>query len=156
MDTITVEYKGFTISYDEANDKWLVTEESETSRSAKSDSLTGAKKRVDALIKLESEFEPFEAVMLKKGWDDITTRFVLYTITSVDQTDSSQVWVKDNKGTRSKISVNILIAKTAQNRATLKDLQELEKELSDHKDRLETAIKEAKSRLTPVVLPTKK
>jgi len=120
-------YKGFWLSYMEEDDEWRGLREHEIEKKAKS--LSKLKEGIDALLKKESGFKPFEAIKT----NEYTGAFGYKVVTITSITDDNEVWIKNPDGTREKIyswNLNSLCELNEFNISMLKEVKELDTQIA--------------------------
>ena len=131
---IQIVYKGIEISYDENNEVYSCDIADYVS---KRQSLKVLKSIIDKHIKAEDSFEPVKAYMFKYDTPQVIT-----IVSRIDDTGYGKVvWIKDEKGKRTKERIDEIYLWCAENEKIFKAIDTIEKqitELSKQKNSIET------------------
>jgi hypothetical protein len=145
IEEIKVDYKGFSIRYNEYTNEW---KNSETTRNY--DSLSKAKEAVDRVIKLTEKMEPIPCIRKQHRYGE-DTQYIEAQIMGFDSEELIRVRPQDVKGRGERVHVssygnNEIFENTPENKETIKRIKELEVEMR----KLSTLISEKEKTLIPV------
>ena len=113
-----INYKGQPIELDQKTGEFSWSD-------FKSTALLDVKKKIDAVQKQSLKVN----AILFDGYDGFNGRYKEITITS--RADLRNVWIKNNKGDRSKCSLHDLYADTEKNRQAMKEIKQLREQRSE-------------------------
>lgn len=134
---IEIVYKGIAITYNEDDEVYSCEIADYTS---KRQSLKSLKQLIDKHIKTEDSFVPVKAYMFT--YDSPKTVFVVSHIVSTSY--GNRVWIKDEKGKRTKEDIERLYEWNKENELIFKKADKLESEIDKLRDEKEKLLKSLK------------
>jgi hypothetical protein len=120
VEEIKIDYRGFEINYNEEYERWKC--EINPNKWFEKQTLKECKKSIDGFLKRETDFQRID-VYRTVGWG--SERFLKVTITSI--TEEGEVWIREEKGERSKVERKYLLKINDNNTSLIEKYKEQDK-----------------------------